>query len=79
MIYLFLGITITRNGIINRAITPWVMPRWKKDAKEFPVVVNHIRDKDAYSCSLPKPLVEYLGKPDNVVFKIKKNGEVSVG
>lgn len=56
------------------------MPRWKKGAKEFPVVVNHIKDRDAYTCSLPKPLVEYLDKPDKILFKIKnKKVYVEVG
>lgn len=56
------------------------MPRWKKDETEFPVVVNHMRKRDAYSCSLPKPLLAHLGNPEIVVFVIYgKRVRVEVG
>lgn len=54
------------------------MPRWKKGETEFPVAVNHMRKRDVYSCSLPKPLLTHLGEPDEIVFKIKKNGVVII-
>lgn len=54
------------------------MARWKKDAKSFTVAVNRIRDRDAYSCSLPKPLAVHLGLPESITFKIRNNGKVSV-
>ena len=57
---------------------PPFMARWKKDARSFTVAVNYIRGRDAYSCSLPKPLAEHMGLPESITFKIRKNGKVSV-
>ena len=39
-----------------------------EDVKSFTVVVNYIRGRDAYSCSLPKPLEEH-GLPESITFK----------
>lgn len=56
------------------------MPRWKKDKTEFPVVVNHVRKRDAYSCSLPKPLHDHLRNSKAMVFVIDgKNVHMEVG
>lgn len=54
------------------------MPKWKKDAKEFEVAMNHNKKRDSFAVNLPKPVVEYLGRPNSVIFKIKKNGGVIV-
>lgn len=50
------------------------MTRWKKDAKEFTVSVVHLEHRNIVN--IPKPVIEYLGDPDNVTFCIKKNGIV---
>lgn len=56
------------------------MPRWKKGETEFPVVVNHMRKRDVYSCSLPKPLLAHLGNPEVIVFVLKgKEVKIEVG
>ena len=54
------------------------MPKWKKDAKEFTVSVSHHKKRDSFTTNLPKPLVEHLGRPGQITFKIKKSGAVSV-
>lgn len=54
------------------------MPKWKKDAKEFEVVINHNKERDSFSNNLPKPLVEHLGRPDRIIYRIKKNGDVVI-
>ena len=45
------------------------MPKWKKDATEFTVGVNYDEKRGAQS-SIPKPVVETLGKPDRITFAI---------
>ncbi len=55
------------------------MARWKKDQTEFPVGVNYVEGRGA-SSSIPKPVIELLGKPDEIVFAIKgKRVEVRKG
>lgn len=46
------------------------MPKWKKDAIEFPVHVTHheTRGDQTY---LPKPIMAFLGNPDLIKFVIK--------
>lgn len=53
-----------------------IMPKWKKDAKEFVVSVSHheTRGDQTY---LPKPVMETLGKPDSIKFSLK-NGKVII-
>ena len=43
------------------------MPTWKKDAKEFEVGVNYVETR-GYSSSIPKPIMEKLGKPKTIKF-----------
>lgn len=45
------------------------LPRWKKDAKEFTVSVDH--SPQGIRVYLPKPLDEFLGKPDKIRFVIE--------
>ena len=53
--------------------------RWKKDATEFPVGVNYVEGRGA-SSSIPKPIVEMLGNPKEIVFIVKgKRIEVKRG
>ncbi|HEX9678624.1 hypothetical protein [Nitrososphaera sp.] len=46
------------------------MPKWKKDATEFKVGVNFV-DKRGYSSTIPKPVMEALGEPENIKFIVK--------
>jgi hypothetical protein len=45
------------------------MPKWKKDATEFVVGVNYMKDR-GYQSSIPKPIMEKLGKPNTLKFVI---------
>jgi hypothetical protein len=45
------------------------MGKWKKDAKEFVVGVNYVEDR-GYSSSIPKPIIDKLGKPSSLKFVI---------
>ena len=52
------------------------MTRWKKDAREFDVSLSRSMNKDgsrSLVCRVPKPIVESLGNPDSLLFKIGKN------
>ena len=56
---------------IGRDLTPRtrskeLMPKWKKDAKEFTVAVHHNNDSGYYTTSIPKPIIEHLGKGGKV-------------
>jgi len=48
------------------------MPKWKKDAKEFTVSVNY-NPVRGYQSSIPKPIIEALGDPQNITFMINGN------
>ncbi len=52
------------------------MTRWKKDATEFTVslFVDKIRGS---MCIVPKPIVEILGEPESLTFKIV-NGKIMI-
>jgi hypothetical protein len=43
--------------------------KWKKDAKEFVVGVNYVESR-GYASSIPRPVIEKLGKPDSIKFVI---------
>ncbi len=45
------------------------MPKWKRDATEFIVSVNY-HEIRGYQSSLPKPVIEFLGKPELIKFVI---------
>ncbi len=50
------------------------MPKWKKDAKEFTVAVHHNETSGYYTTSIPKPVIDHLGKGegvDAITYKIK--------
>ena len=42
------------------------MPKWKKDAKEFTVAVHHNEASGYYTTSIPKPVIDHLGKGKEV-------------
>lgn len=45
------------------------MPRWKKNATEFTVSVAY--GEHDFKINVPKPIIEFLGKPDKITFKIE--------
>ena len=52
------------------------MTRWKKDETEFEVRISTSKNKDgseSLSCRIPKAIVESLGNPDSLLFKLEKN------
>lgn len=53
------------------------MPKWKKDANEFTVSVNH-NEIRGYQSSIPKPVMETLGNPDKITFVVKPKNKVEV-
>jgi len=53
------------------------MPKWKKDATEFTVSVNH-NETRGYQSSIPKPVMDTLGNPDKITFVIKPKKKVEV-
>jgi hypothetical protein len=48
------------------------MGKWKKDAKEFVVGLNYVEGR-GYSSSIPKPVIEKLGKSDTLKFVIDED------
>jgi hypothetical protein len=42
------------------------MPKWKKDAKEFTVAVHHNETSGYYTTSIPKPIIQHLGRGGEV-------------
>lgn len=53
------------------------MPKWKKDATEFTVSVNHNKTR-GYQSSIPKPVMDTLGNPDRITFLIKPKQKVEL-
>ena len=49
------------------------MPRWKKDQKEFSVKLT-FDGANSTICRVPKPVMEFLGDPENLKFVIKGKG-----
>ena len=48
------------------------MPKWKKGAKEFTVGVNY-NETRGYQSSIPKPIMDVLGDPQNITFVVNGN------
>ena len=44
------------------------MTRWKKDEHDFPVSVSY--NGHTKSCRIPKPILERLGNPTSITFRI---------
>jgi hypothetical protein len=56
-----------------------IMPKWKKDQKEFAVSVTY-HEKRGCQCYLPKPMMEMLGNPSRIKFIVKnKRIEIEAG
>ena len=46
-----------------------MLPKWKKDAKEFTVSVNY-NESRGYQSSIPKPIIDALGEPNTITFRL---------
>ena len=53
------------------------MAKWKKDQKKFPVGVFYDERRGSMA-NIPKPVLEELGEPNEIIFEIKKNGNITV-
>ncbi|MDH3311583.1 MAG: hypothetical protein OEM28_00350 [Nitrosopumilus sp.] len=51
------------------------MTRWKKNQKEFSVKLT-FDGANSTICRVPKPIIEFLGKPENLKFVIRGKGIV---
>jgi hypothetical protein len=55
------------------------MPKWRRDATEFPVSINYV-EKRGYQSSIPRPVIDILGKPSTIKFIVKgKKIEIVAG
>ncbi len=57
------------------------MPKWKKDAKEFTVAVHHNEASGYYTTTIPKPVIDHLGKGkevDMITYKLR-GARVEIG
>ncbi len=52
------------------------MPKWKVDAKEFTVSVSYHETRGTLT-TIPKPVVDHLGRPERVTFILRK-GKVEI-
>ena len=48
------------------------MTRWSKDQTEFSVKLS-FDGRNSISCRIPKPILEILGEPDRITFRIKND------
>ena len=48
------------------------MTRWKSDATEFTVKLS-FDGRNSTSCRIPKPILEILGNPESLTFRVKNN------
>lgn len=46
-----------------------LLPKWKKDSKEFTVSINY-NEKRGYQSSIPKPVIDMLGDPKALKFVV---------
>ena len=53
------------------------MTKWKKDQKQFSVGVFY-DERRGSMINIPKPILEELGKPNEIIFEIKKNGNITI-
>ncbi|MCL4517737.1 MAG: hypothetical protein M1587_00905 [Thaumarchaeota archaeon] len=47
------------------------MPRWKKGTTKFTARVISHKSRGYYEVTIPKPIIEALGDPRKIAFKIK--------
>ena len=48
------------------------MPKWKEGAKEFTVSVS-FHEVRGYAATIPKPVVEHMGRPNKITFVIGRS------
>lgn len=53
------------------------MAKWKKDQKQFSVGVFY-DERRGSMVNIPKPILEELGEPNEIIFEIKKNKNIAV-
>lgn len=53
------------------------MAKWKKDQKQFSVGVFY-DERRGSMVTIPKPILEELGEPNEIIFEIKKNKNITV-
>lgn len=53
------------------------MPKWKRDATEFTVGVNHHKVR-GYQTSIPKPVMEKLNYPEKITFVVTDDGTIII-
>jgi hypothetical protein len=51
------------------------MPKWKKDETEFTVSVTYHKHR-GYQSYIPKPIIEKLGNPESLKFRVNEDNEV---
>ena len=55
----------------------YIVPKWKKDAKEFEVGVNYVETR-GYSSSIPKPIMELLDVPKRIKFIVQDDNTIVI-
>ena len=53
------------------------MTRWKSDETQFPVRIQYNEKRGSYVV-IPKPILESMDKPQQIVFELKKNGNITI-
>ena len=51
------------------------MTRWKQDETQFPVKIQYNEKRGSYVV-IPKPIIDKLNEPDEVIFEIKHGGKI---
>ena len=54
-----------------------IMPKWKKDEKEFKISVTY-HEHRGYQSYIPKPIMEMLGNPKCIRLVVKNNKRIEV-
>jgi len=54
-----------------------LLPRWKKDTKEFSVKLT-FDGANSKICRVPKPIIDFLGEPENIKFVIRGKGIIVI-
>ena len=58
------------------------MTRWKKGETEFNVSINTLSNRNGSTsqvCTIPKPIIGFLGDPKSLTFVIRGKGVVVTG
>lgn len=54
-----------------------IMAKWKKDQKQFSVSVFY-DERRGSMVNIPKPILEELGEPNEIIFEINKNKKITL-